>query len=208
MGRIVIADDTAIMRSQLRAIFERRGDTVVAEADNGQDAVAAFERHQPDLMTMDINMPELTGIEAVGKIREKFPVDNIVMISTENERSMLMKAFQSGVRYYILKPLVEEKVLSVADQILGSSQPASQPVANALPRQAIEASKAIRQPVRAPRDMPMAHKTFVNEYLAGKTVAENIYNAQGKLLLKEGIVVTNAMVDLLKKNNVHYIKIK
>ncbi|WP_052487734.1 response regulator transcription factor [Gordoniibacillus kamchatkensis] len=207
MGRIVIADDAAIMRSQLSAIFERRGDTVVAEAENGQDAVAAFERYKPDLMTMDINMPVLTGIEAVRNIREKFPVDNIVMISTENERSMLMQAFRSGVKYYILKPFAEEKVLSVAEQILGSNPAAEQTGASPMPRPGSKA-KPVRQPVWAPKEMPSEHTTFVNEYLVGKTVGENIFNSGGKLLLREGYIVTDAVVDLLKKNNVRYIKIK
>ncbi len=122
MARIVIADDASIMRSQLRTIFERRGDTVVAEAENGQDACKAYVDHRPDLITMDINMPVMTGIEAVKRIKSDFPEANIVMISTENERSLLYEAIKNGAKYYILKPIEEEKVLQVVNQMFGTGK--------------------------------------------------------------------------------------
>lgn len=205
MARIVIADDTAMMRNQLRLIFERRGDMVIAEADNGKDAVAAYTNLAPDLITMDINMPVMTGLDAVKEIKATFPQANIVMISTESERSMLMQAVQSGVSHYILKPFEEAKVVQVVDHLLGSNAAEERlDVSKALTRTAAK-PLAYRQP--APESRPTT-KRLVNDYLVGYVVGDDVYNRRGKLLLRAGHPISAAMIELLRKNDITHVNVK
>ncbi|MBW5449377.1 response regulator [Cohnella sp. CFH 77786] len=223
MARIVIVDDTAVMRSQLRYIFERRGDVVVAEAENGKDAILAYKQHLPDLLTLDINMPVMSGVEAAKEIKAEFPEAKIVMISSESERGLLIRVVKSGVTHYILKPFEETKVLQVVEHLLGSKEKTSE----RMPHSA-KASSAAGVPqhgfdrrheapygpsaqsgfVPSRQGAKESSKRMVNEYLIGKVVTENVYNKQGKLLLRAGKTVSETMVELLKKNNIRHVKVE
>ncbi len=208
MARIVIVDDTAMMRNQLRYIFEQRGDIVVAEAENGKDAIFAYKQYLPDLMTMDINMPVMTGIEAVKAVITEFPDAKIVMISSESERDLLIRAVKNGATHYILKPFEEAKVLQVVNHLLGSNKPAVtvpvRPKASSSSRLPHTSMRSASLPPK--QDAAVPSKKSVNEYLVGKVVTENVYNKQGKLLLRSGKTVTVSMVELLRKNNILQVK--
>ncbi|MBD3381385.1 MAG: response regulator [candidate division Zixibacteria bacterium] len=118
MATIMIVDDSMMMRRNLKKILVQAGHEVICEASNGNEALAAFKRHQPDLITMDINMPIMDGIEAVKKIREVNPNAAIVMISAHNEQSRVYEAIKSGAKNYIVKPIRSDKVVSVVNEVM------------------------------------------------------------------------------------------
>jgi two-component system chemotaxis response regulator CheY len=118
MARILIVDDSSMMRRNLRKVIEDAGHSVVAEISNGSDACVAYEQHQPDLVTMDITMPYMDGIEAVKTIVEVFPNARIVMISAHGQEDKIYKAIKAGAKSYIVKPIRPVKVATVIDQVL------------------------------------------------------------------------------------------
>ncbi len=124
MPSILVVDDSPIMRKNLKAILTKSGYTVVAEAANGLDAYYAFEQHRPDLVTMDITMPVMDGIQATKKITTAFPEARIVVISAFDQRTMLFEAMENGAKHYIIKPITAEKLLTVIGNVLeaGSEQ--------------------------------------------------------------------------------------
>jgi two-component system chemotaxis response regulator CheY len=119
---VLVVDDSSIMRRNLSAILSNAGHTIVAEAMNGELGVREYKRHKPDLVTMDITMPVLDGISAVKQIIELDPEAQVVMISSLDQKSMVLTALQNGARHYVIKPFTPEKVLQVIDDVLGTSQ--------------------------------------------------------------------------------------
>lgn len=121
MANILIADDSIIMRKNLKSIFTRAGHNIVAEASNGQQAYALYEKSMPDIVTMDITMPVMDGIEAVKKIIGSFPDAKIIVISALDQKRMVFQALECGAKYYIIKPVTEEKVINALEEILSLS---------------------------------------------------------------------------------------
>ena len=111
--RILIADDALFMRTTLRNILTQNGFEVVGEARNGAESVRLFEELKPDVVTMDITMPEMDGIRALVAIRESSPDANVVMCSPLGQRSLVEHALDAGARDIILKPFQPDRVLSV-----------------------------------------------------------------------------------------------
>ena len=110
MARILITDDAAFMRMQLKNIFESLGHEVVGEAENGQVAIELYDQLKPDLVTMDITMPEMTGIEAVKAIKKNDPNATIVMCSAMGQQQMVLEAIQAGAKDFIVKPFDQERI--------------------------------------------------------------------------------------------------
>ncbi len=123
MARILIADDSFLMRKNLKTIFSQAGHEVVSEASNGKAAVRAYREVRPDLVTMDITMPVMSGIDAVKEIIEEFPDACIVMITAIDQKHMVFQAINYGARHYIIKPFNVSKVLSVVNTVLDNSVP-------------------------------------------------------------------------------------
>ena len=117
MKKVMIVDDALFMRNLLRDIFEPEGWEVIAEAENGLQAVEKFSIHQPDLVTMDIVMPEMGGIDAMKKILQEYPEATIVMCSALGQESMVMEAITAGARDFIVKPFQEKQVLEVVARV-------------------------------------------------------------------------------------------
>jgi two-component system chemotaxis response regulator CheY len=118
MANILIADDSIIMRKNLKSIFTRAGHNIAAEASNGQQAYALYEKCIPDIVTMDITMPVMDGIEAVKKITGSFPDAKIIVISALDQKRMVLEALECGAKYYIIKPVTEEKVINALEEVL------------------------------------------------------------------------------------------
>ncbi|MEN8905472.1 MAG: response regulator [Clostridiales bacterium] len=118
MAKILIADDSAVMRRNLRFIFTNAGHEIVAEAINGKEAFLAFKKYKPDLVTMDISMPEFDGINGVKMIINDYPDANIVMITTLSQKNLVYEAVKSGAKNYITKPIDKEKVNGVINDVL------------------------------------------------------------------------------------------
>ena len=104
MNRLMIVDDALIMRMKIKDIAHEAGWTVVAEAQNGAEAVALFQQHQPDLVTLDMVMPELDGLAALRAIRQSNPDAQVVMVSAVNQKDKLNDCITSGAVDFIVKP--------------------------------------------------------------------------------------------------------
>lgn len=121
MANILIVDDSSIARRNLSTILTNAGHNVVAEVSNGESAYREYEKYTPDIVTMDITMPILDGIDALKKILKYYPDANIIMVSALDQKNMVLSAIQYGARHYIIKPFTAEKVTTIVDEVLSYS---------------------------------------------------------------------------------------
>lgn len=117
MKRILIVDDAAFIRLALKTMLEKNGFEVVGEAENGIIGVKKYRELQPDVVTMDITMPEMTGIEALKAIRQMNPKAKVVMVSAMGQESFVKEAIINGATHFLVKPLIEEKVISTLSKV-------------------------------------------------------------------------------------------
>lgn len=117
--RVLIVDDAAFMRMMIRDILERHGYEIVGEAENGEQAVEMYKKLRPDLVTMDITMPEMDGITAVKEIMKFDPKAKIIICSAMGQQAMVIDAIQAGARDFIVKPFQPERVLEAVTKVLG-----------------------------------------------------------------------------------------
>jgi two-component system chemotaxis response regulator CheY len=115
---VLIVDDVAFVRSTLSTILMQSGYEVVGEASSGAEAIEQFGRLKPDLVTMDVVMPKMSGIEAARKIIKTTPTARIVMISAMGQESLVMEAIHAGARDYLLKPFSSEEILKTLAHVL------------------------------------------------------------------------------------------
>src|SRR5213083_3353946 len=108
--RILIAEDETIIRLDLRALLERAGFEVCAEARDGEEAVSLAREHAPDLAIMDVKMPRLDGIEAARRILDERPIP-IVMLTAYGQEELVSRAVEAGVFGYLVKPFREQDLL-------------------------------------------------------------------------------------------------
>ncbi len=116
---ILICDDAAFMRMMIKDILTKNGYNVVGEAENGVKAIDAYAEHNPDLVLMDITMPEMDGIDALKGIREKDPNACVIMCSAMGQQAMVIEAIQSGAKDFIVKPFQAERVLEAVKKVIG-----------------------------------------------------------------------------------------
>lgn len=109
--KVLIADDAAFMRMMLKDILTKNGHEVVGEAANGIEMLSKYEETQPDIVTLDITMPEMDGLTAIKELRKKHPDANVVMCSAMGQQSMVIDAIQSGAKDFIVKPFQAERVV-------------------------------------------------------------------------------------------------
>jgi two-component system chemotaxis response regulator CheY len=119
-SKILITDDAAFMRMMLKDILSKNGYEIVGEAANGSEAVLKYQELAPDLVTMDITMPEMDGISAVKEIKKQDPKAVIVMCSAMGQQSMVIEAIQSGAKDFIVKPFQPERVIDAVQRALTS----------------------------------------------------------------------------------------
>lgn len=117
-NRVLIVDDAAFMRMMLKDILTKNGFEVIGEAENGAIAIDKFKELHPDLVTMDITMPELDGISAVKKIKSIDENARVVMCSAMGQQAMVIDAIQAGARDFIVKPFQPERVLEAIQKAL------------------------------------------------------------------------------------------
>lgn len=113
MSRIMVVDDAVVIREKLKILLTRGGHEVVAEAGNGLQAALLYSRYRPDIVTMDITMPGVDGIDGIRKIRENDPTAQVVVISALGQKALILEALEAGATGFILKPFDTAKVLSV-----------------------------------------------------------------------------------------------
>lgn len=118
--KILLVDDAAFMRKMIKDTLSKNGYTELFEAVDGADAVAKYDEIGPDLVIMDITMPNMDGLEALKTIRGKDPGASIVMCSAMGQESMVMDAVRSGAKDFIVKPFKADRVLKTVTSILGT----------------------------------------------------------------------------------------
>ena len=120
MAKILIVDDAAFMRKVIRDMLAKNGYDDVTEAVDGKDAVEKYFELKPDLVLMDITMPNMDGLEALKAIRAKDGNANVVMCSAMGQEAMVVEAVQAGIKDFIVKPFKEDRLMKAVNTILGN----------------------------------------------------------------------------------------
>jgi two-component system, chemotaxis family, chemotaxis protein CheY len=116
---VLVVDDAAFMRMMIRDILTKEGYTIL-EAVNGRDAVEKYDEVHPDLVTMDITMPEMSGLDALRSIREHDPSARVLMVSAMGQQKMIVEALEAGAMDFLVKPFQPTKVLETVKKCLQS----------------------------------------------------------------------------------------
>lgn len=117
-ANVLIVDDAAFMRMMVKDILTKNGYNVIGEAENGAVAVDKYMELSPDLVIMDITMPEMDGLQAVREIRKRAPEARIIMCSAMGQQAMVIDAIQSGAKDFIVKPFQADRVVEAVAKAL------------------------------------------------------------------------------------------
>ena len=116
---VLICDDAIFMRTMISDILTQAGFEVVGEAESGSQAVEKYHKLKPDLVTMDIVMPDMGGIEAVREICKTDPEAKILMCSAMGQQALVVEAIQAGAKDFVVKPFQPSRVLEAVQRVLG-----------------------------------------------------------------------------------------
>ncbi|MFZ4450527.1 response regulator [Salibacterium aidingense] len=119
MASVLIVDDASFMRMMIKDILTKNEFDIAGEAANGQEAVDMFKELSPDLVTMDITMPEKDGIAALKEIQGEHPEAKVIMCSAMGQQSMVIDAIQAGAKDFIVKPFQADRVMDAINKVLG-----------------------------------------------------------------------------------------
>lgn len=117
MAKILVTDDAAFMRMMLKGILTGAGHEI-EEAVNGKDMIDKYKSFKPDLVTLDITMPEMDGLQAIKELRKEFPKAKVVMCSAMGQQAMVIEAIQSGASDFIVKPFEHARVMESVNKVL------------------------------------------------------------------------------------------
>jgi DNA-binding NarL/FixJ family response regulator len=115
--RVIIADDHAIIREGLKSLLEKKGVTVLAIAQNGREAIDLAVEHQPDLVLMDIAMPDLNGVDATAAIKKRVPSTKVIALSMHSTKKHIENMFSSGASAYIIKESAFEELMDAIEEV-------------------------------------------------------------------------------------------
>ncbi|HOV53325.1 MAG TPA: chemotaxis protein CheY [Fervidobacterium sp.] len=118
MARVLVVDDAAFMRMMLKDILTKGGHEVVGEAANGLEAIERYKELKPEVVTMDITMPEMNGIDAIKEIRKIDPNATIIVCSAMGQQAMVIEAIQAGAKDFIVKPFQAGRVIEAIQKAL------------------------------------------------------------------------------------------
>ncbi|MEH6947261.1 response regulator [Peribacillus asahii] len=118
MAKILVVDDAKFMRMTLSNILKKANHQVVGEAENGQEAIERYRDLNPDLVTMDITMPVMSGLDAVKGIKQEFPTAKVIMCSAMGQQKMVVEAIEAGAKDFIVKPFDEGRVIEAINRTL------------------------------------------------------------------------------------------
>ncbi len=116
---VLICDDAIFMRTMLGDILSQAGFEIVGEAETGAQAVQKYDELKPDLVTMDIVMPDMGGIDAVRTITQRDPTARVLMCSAMGQQALVVEAIQAGARDFVVKPFQPSRVLEAVQRVLG-----------------------------------------------------------------------------------------
>ena len=118
MAKVLIVDDAAFMRMMIKDILTKGGHEVVGEAANGLEAIERYKELKPEVVTMDITMPEMNGIDAIKEIRKIDPNATIIVCSAMGQQAMVIEAIQAGAKDFIVKPFQAGRVIEAVQKAL------------------------------------------------------------------------------------------
>ncbi|MCX7715536.1 MAG: response regulator [Clostridia bacterium] len=121
MAKVMIVDDSLLVRMNLKKILSESGHEIVAEATNGEEACEKYCVCRPDVVTLDITMPKMDGIQALSNIYQMDSNANIIMISALGQEMKILEALDKGAKHYIVKPFKNEDVLEKIDAVMDAS---------------------------------------------------------------------------------------
>ena len=116
---ILIVDDASFMRMMIKDILSKNGFTILGEAENGLKAVEKYKELNPDLVIMDITMPEMDGILALKKIKENDAGATVIMCSAMGQQAMVIESIQAGAKDFIVKPFQADRVIEAVKKVVG-----------------------------------------------------------------------------------------
>lgn len=119
MANVLVVDDAAFMRMTIKKMLESEGHKVVGEAGNGVEAVQKYTELQPDVVTLDITMPEMNGVDALKRIKEYDPKAKVIICSAMGQQAMVAQAIQSGAKDFIVKPFQQDRVVAAINRVMG-----------------------------------------------------------------------------------------
>ncbi len=119
MAKVMVVDDAAFMRVRAAKVLQDNGHQVM-EAENGADAVRKYQEWRPDVVLMDITMPEMDGLSALKEIRKIDPAARIAMVTAMGQQAIVMEALKAGAKDFVLKPFQPERVLSALQKLLAA----------------------------------------------------------------------------------------
>ncbi len=118
MAKVLIIDDAKFMRMTLSNIIMKGKHEVVGQGENGIDAIRLYRELKPDLVTLDITMPEMNGIDAVKEIKKEFPDAKVIMCSAMGQQKMVVEAIEAGAKDFIVKPFDEGRIIDAINRVL------------------------------------------------------------------------------------------
>ncbi|MFL0250190.1 response regulator [Clostridium neuense] len=118
MAKVLIIDDAAFMRMSLKSMLEKNGFEVVGEAENGEVGILKYKEVSPDLVTLDVTMPKMGGVETLKLIKEYDPKAKIVMVTAMGQEKIVKEAVISGAKSFIVKPFKEEKLVDTLNKVM------------------------------------------------------------------------------------------
>ena len=116
---VLVCDDAAFMRMMIKDILTKNGYNIAGEAENGVKAIEKYNELKPDLVLMDITMPEMDGIQALKKIKEADAKATVIMCSAMGQQAMVIESIQAGARDFIVKPFQAERVIEAVKKVVG-----------------------------------------------------------------------------------------
>ena len=186
--RVLITDDHPVVREGLASIIDRREDmTTVAQAGNGAEAVDLYRQHQPDIVLMDLRMPQMDGVTAICQIRQEAPDARIIVLTTYDGEEDIYRGLQAGAKGYLLKDAPREELLETIRAVHNGQTHIPSPVA-------VKLASRISQSPLTPREVE------VLRLMVGGNSNQEIANA---LFIAEGTVKAhvNSILDKMKVND-------
>lgn len=116
---ILVVDDAAFMRMMIKDALSKNGYEIVGEAENGQKAIEKYKELKPELVIMDITMPEVDGIQAVKEIKTFDPQAKVIMCSAMGQQAMVIESIQAGAKDFIVKPFQNDRIVEAVKKVLG-----------------------------------------------------------------------------------------
>jgi two-component system chemotaxis response regulator CheY len=118
MAKILIVDDAKFMRMTLSNILKKANHEIIGEGENGKEAIELYKALQPDVVTLDITMPIMNGLEAVKAIKKEYPQAKIIICSAMGQQKMVVEAIEAGALDFIIKPFDETRVVEAVNRVL------------------------------------------------------------------------------------------